>query len=65
MKPEYVYPIDEQKYVYAICRCNVTTDYAIKMPKIEGKYSYKFHCDDCGLTGEVITGRLIGIEDLR
>lgn len=54
MKPEYCYPIDEEKYVYAICKCPRPIEYVIKMKRIKGKTRYPFKCDICGTSGEVI-----------
>lgn len=59
MKPEKIDNLDEQKFVYAHCMCPVPSNYAIKIPKIEGKSTYQFKCEDCGLTGVVITGEAI------
>ena len=56
MKPEKIFPIDTKKFVYAICKCPVTTEYGIKMPKIKGKDVYPFECSVCGCKGEVIIG---------
>lgn len=57
MKPEYVNPHmrDGKKWVYAICKCPLPSEYVLKMPKIEGKNKYSFHCDICGTSGVVYT----------
>lgn len=54
MKPEYVYPIDDDNYVYALCRCALPIGYAIRMKKKKGQTIYPFECDVCETCGEVI-----------
>ena len=54
MKPEYVYPIDNDNYVYALCRCELPIGYAIKMKKKKGQTIYRFECDNCETCGEII-----------
>ena len=55
MKPEYVIPINNEKYVYAYCRCERPLEWAIRIPKEKGKAVYPFKCDICGTEGEVWT----------
>ena len=53
-EPELVYNnIDEEHYVYALCRCPLPLGYAIAIPRIEGKIAYAFKCKKCGTTGTV------------
>lgn len=47
MKPEIVYPVDNNRYVYAICRCPLDTRYGLKMKRKSGVSEYLFHCDIC------------------
>ena len=46
---------DLDNYVYAICRCALPCNYALKIPKIKGKHVYKFKCTKCGTEGIVYT----------
>lgn len=55
MKPEIVVPIDETKYVYAICRCPLDSRYAIKIKRQKGVNEYNFKCDICGTSGVVVS----------
>lgn len=55
MKPELVYPADNTKYVYALCRCPLDIRYAMKMERRPGVTRYPFECDICGAKGEVVT----------
>lgn len=55
MKPEIVVPIDNSKYVYALCQCPKDVTYAIKIKRKPGVNVYPFKCDICGTKGEVIT----------
>lgn len=55
MRPQIIYPIDETKYVYAICRCPLDTRYGLRMLRKPGVKEYLFHCDDCGSDIRVIT----------
>lgn len=57
MVPEYIGAgnFDTNNYVYARCKCPLTTDYAIKWPRIkDGKpHKYKCTCEYCGTEVEV------------
>lgn len=66
MKPEYVptYTMDKDNFVYAYCKCELPASYIIKMPKIEGKNRYEFHCDICGTRGVVYTEGEVKLNDL-
>lgn len=56
MEPEFVFPVDNEKYVYAVCKCSLPVGmYGIKLPRVEGQNRYPFKCDKCGTEGEVIT----------
>lgn len=59
MKPEYIGNgnFDTDNYVYAHCKCPLTTEYAIKWPRItDGKpHKYSCTCEDCGTKVEIIS----------
>ena len=55
MKPEKIDEIDYEHYAYAICKCPLPLNYAIKIPKLIGVTEYKFKCDKCGAEGFVYT----------
>jgi hypothetical protein len=59
MKPEYIGigNFNTDNYVYAHCKCPLTTDYAIKWPRIkDGKvHIYNCVCEDCGTEVGVIS----------
>lgn len=55
MKPEYCFPVDLDKYVYAFCKCPLPIEYSIKIKRESGKKAYPFKCDICGTSGTVNT----------
>lgn len=75
MKPVFVSVEDYEKdneHVYAYCHCtcffpNGTN--IIRLKKQPGKIRYEFCCEDCGVTGEVISletdGTRITSEELK
>ena len=63
MKPEMILPINENKYVYAFCKCPSDISFAIRIKRKPGVSKYPFKCDICGTEGEVITGKGIMINE--
>lgn len=57
MKPVKIKNINYDKYVYALCKCPLPLDYAIRMKKIDGQHDYKFYCNNCRTAGVVCIGR--------
>ena len=66
-KPEYigVGNFDEENYVYAYCKCPLSTDYAIKWPRIkDGKpHVYTCICENCGTPVGIMCIPESGIEE--
>lgn len=54
MKPVKIDDFNDYNFVYAICRCCVPSNYAIKIPRTT-EFKYYFECEDCGTKGVVIT----------
>ena len=59
MKPEYIGygNFNEERYVYAYCKCPLPLDYAIKFKRILNNkgHVYKCICEDCGTEVSVIS----------
>lgn len=53
MRPEYCTTIDNENYIYAICRCPLSANWAIKIPRETNKIKYDFICEICGTKGYV------------
>ena len=62
MRPVKIDNANDPNFVYAICRCCVPTNYAIKIPRTTA-IEYPFECEDCGTKGVVVTRA--SMEDLN
>lgn len=63
MKPIWISMEDyknDNEHVYAVCHCTFIAAHefrAIQLNKQPRKTRYRFRCEDCGVTGEVICER--------
>ena len=56
-EPQYYIPMNEEKYVYALCKCPLPiSSYALIIPRRKNVLEYAFKCKKCGTSGTVYSG---------